>query len=249
MTNLLIAHNRYTIDATLAASSTNSSYDANDIISGGRGDRWLANTAESPHTLKYTLATARGANFYIIGRADLSVRDDTVSFVVDYSDDDAAWTEFHDSTNLAVSDLVGPNSEDYLYYTTTAEAAHQYWRLSINNGGSALSEISKFYIGTAFDIGRDPASFESRRVRGGHVRRKPRYEFSVQWIDISYTKTVELLDTVGEIADYHPVFLFTDTYDAILMGDKCVHCQVMSLDTPQVITNRNNISMVFRELI
>lgn len=249
MTNLVFGHNRYAIDATVTVTSEETGYAKENLLTGARQDTWKADSAGTNFIAQYTNAAGWSADYYAIARADLAVLDQaTVTFNVDYSDNGSDWTQWA-TESMSSTDLVGPNDEDYVHVASSAEGPHDYWRFNVVYGSSDTPEISKFYIGEAFDMGRDPIGFSSVKIRAGHLRRRPRYQFELVYADVSYAKATELIDHVLDIADYHPIWMITKSYHDLLYGHKCIQCQVVDAETPQRLTNRNDIRLVLRELI
>ena len=249
MTNLLIGHNRYTIDATPSATTAATGYGESNLQTGDRWKMYKPSSNQTSTEITYSYSANRNANYYVIARADLAIKADaSPTFTVASSTDDVSYTNFHASGTLSSSDLVGPNSEDYIYYDAALGTAGDFWKLTIGYAVADVPQISKFYIGEALDLGRDPVDLVIQRKQSVSESR-PHYEISMKYEGVSYTNTLTLLDTVAEIGQYHPVFLFTTLDHDVLNGARVIHCKLVSINTPQKITNQNDIDMVFRGLV
>jgi hypothetical protein len=251
MTNILIGSNRYIVDAAVTASSTATGYTGNNLLTAGRWSTWCASSAGTSHTVKFDLGsgTTLACDYMVLGRADYCIKDDdTCSFVLAGSNDDSSYTNWHDSGTLTSADLVGPNDQEYAVIDTASDA-YRYWRLTIAYGASGTPELAKVYLGTALDLGRDPYEIQISKTRQHFAAYKPVHEINLAWSGVSYASTLTLRDTVGELKDWHPIYLLTSTYHDALLNYRAIHCRVLSLTTPQQITAFNDIRMICRELI
>lgn len=255
-TNLLFGTNRYQRTAGKTATSTATGYDVNDVATGPLGNRWKPSAAGTSHFIKYELnAGEGGCNYFAIAQASRILADgwrpELIFKTAAPPDIAGSYVEFKDTGDLTYADLVGPNGEDYIYYDSAGvgDSTHIYQLLTIEHADGYTPELSKLYCGTAFDIGRDPVGLTFRRLRDGTARRKPIYEFDLRYEDISYANTLIFRSTIADLASYHPICMFTATNHAVLLNMKCVFCQVLNVQTPQIVTSRNEISFTLRELI
>lgn len=250
-TNLLFGTNRYYADGAHTASSTDTSLNVNNFSGGDLPSYWKAGSTGTSHWLKYQVAAGQaGVNYYAVSGAAWVIRDDaTPTFTLATSANDSAYTTFHSSGNLTTADLVGPNSEDYIYYNATAASGlNLYARLTIGYGATGFPALKKFYTGPAFDIGRDPVIFDVKRTRARHDR-KARYQIDLVYNDISHTNTLAVIAAMGEVRAIQPIVLFTSTNHGVLNNMRCLWCQLIDLQTPQTISNRNDIQISFLELL
>lgn len=251
-TNLLFGTNQNYVDGTHTASSTDAAYAVDNFAGNDLGHRWKAGSTGTSHWLKYQVQPGQAAvNYFAISAAAWTILDTTTpNFTLATSPDNSTWTTWRATGNLTSADLMGPNNEDYLYYNATAaDAAGIYARLTIGYGSTGFPELKKFYCGPALDLGRDPVIFDLKRTRSGIGARKPRYSIDLVYNDVSHTDTLAAIEAMGKVRQTQPIVLFTTTNHGVLNNMECVWCQLVALDTPQEITNRNNISMSFLELL
>ena len=250
-TNLLFGTNVEALGATTySASSEAAGYNVEDLFTCGRGEHWKPVSACDEHMMGYRNADTE-VNYLAVIDAVYHVLGGTApEFELKHSSNDADWTAWKDTGSLSSSDLAGPNDKDYIYYNATS-ATDEYWRLYMVDSAASTPEVGKVFFGKALDIGRDPSTVEIKVIRENQALKKPIHEIRLGYKDISYANTKTFLDEVGEISDYHPIVVFTATNHQVLLNNKVMLCRIRpgSLNTPQEITARNNISFVLEELI
>lgn len=252
MTNLLIGHNRYFVSSTATAEGTATGYSANNLKTGSRADTWKAAAAGTDSWVKYQVGAGEGAcNYFWIAHADYVIKDDAApSFVFATSSDDSSYSTWRDTGTLTAANLIGPNSEDFLYYNATGTpAANVYIKLTINYGAAGTQEIAKLYTGTALDLGRDPVAITIGKARGAASAMHSRHAINLEYQDISRANAALLTTTVCDVADYHPIVLFTVTNHGPLNNWQAVHVRLVDYDMPQVLHDKNDLSLSFEELI
>jgi hypothetical protein len=252
MTNILFGTNVDCIAATAAATSTATGYSANNLLTGARGLTWKTDGAVATASVKYTATTA--VNFFAVAGAHTAsdVPGSTVNLILTYSDDDSSYDAWGSSGATAVT-AIGANSasgEDYCLYAA-ASASHPYWMLTVNPSADAIIELSKVYLGTALDLGRDPSSIQVRRVSAGQFEYRSAYEINLEYQGIDYDTAESLLNNVITRAAYHPLFIFTsesNTYsDGPLANNSLYFVELIAYDMPQKLTAWNDISLTLRE--
>lgn len=253
MTNLLFGTDYYFKSGThTSVPAAATGYSQDNLWSGATAETWKGGSANTRYDLAARVNPAvEGVNYVAVYKPNLCVYDDSsVRFTFIYSDDFVSWTTFKDVNPITAADLVGPNSESYIYYYSGAIGANkQGVALTIYYTSAGIPELSKFYAGTALDIGRDPTMLQMRRMRDTYSARKPRYRIDLGYTDISYANAMKIITQIGRCREQTPIVLFTATNHGVLNNAKCIWAQLVALDTPQEITNKNNITMSFQELL
>jgi hypothetical protein len=248
MTNLFIATNDILLGATIADVSTETGYDKYDVITGNRHDTWRCGSENTGISITFDAGSDVVADHFIVCRYDLTYYGaDTPAVRVRYSDDNVTYANWIASTAVAADDLAGPNGEEYIA-TPTASAAHRYWRVLFSQAAAYQQEVSKIFLGTALDLGRDPVSMKMEVLRD-QAMHKARHTLTLDWKGISHAKALEFRDQVAERADWHPICLFTKTYHDVMFDWKVLHCRVLEASTPQKLLSLNEIQLVVEELI
>ena len=247
MTNILFSTNADMIDATVTSTTAATGFDNNNIQTGSRREHYKTDAAGTSAYVRYEPATAKAANHYIVARADLCVKAQTTSFTVEHGS--PSYSTYNATGSLSTGDLVGPNNQDYIYYNSTPSSAYDLWRLTVGLGSSDYVQLSKFYVGTALDIGREPDAISMKRIRAGQAFKKAKWEITLGYSGISYTNAMKVKSQIIDVADYHSIFIFTASTHGVLLGQKLIHCQVIDASLPQEVTNYNNIRLALRELL
>lgn len=251
-TNLLFGHNALLLGSSYTIGQA-TNYPAENLLAGPRGEHWRSNTSATSHTLTYDTGTsATTVTYTAIARADLLAYADTAqttAFLVKYSTDNVSFSNWHTTGSIWTGQLLGPNLQDYVYYTSTPSTNARYWRFQFTTTDSITPQFSKFFLGLAFDIGRDPESITLRRMRPGQAFRKPYYEIRLTYRQVTYAKTIDLLTYFGEVSNVKPLFIFTDSYHEVLNSHRVIHCIMSDLQTPKRIDSFNDVSMVLEEVI
>lgn len=252
-TNLLIGHNVERRGSGATATNTATGYDGANLTSGSSLDRWKAGSAGTSFDLEAT-GTAGTTNYLALHRADLCILDDAACELDLYTglDVDTYGDIVSDSGVLTSANLVGPHARDYLVYTATpwGEATDTAVKLVITYGASGTPELSKFYAGTAFDMGRDPIELAYRRTRNTYSAEHALYEISISWVDVTYAKAMLFKNNILEVSSYHPIVLFTAANHAVLPNScRCIWCEIIDAAMPQRVTSKNDITLQLRELV
>lgn len=250
--NLLFGLNQDVMLGTTDASSTATGYDVDNLITGSRNWHWKSATGSTSGTYIRYARSGTALNYCAVCRADYHLRHTETSthqFEIYHSTDDVSYTKHYDSGNLTSADLVGPNSQDWIWFDNSGAVSKAYWRLYFIHGSPQVVECAKVFMGEAFDIGRDPVTVDFTRTRPTGSLRKSRYEINLEYEDISYTNAMLFMTYVVKRSNYHTFVIFTADDDDILLGMGMIHVRLLTVDMPQVIRARNNISMTLQEVI
>lgn len=255
MTNLKFSTNLpQAYDRALTASSSATGYSANNLLCGPKNTTWKTSAAVASATLTFGAGSAFAVDHFILGGMLSALNEPLYGFdvLVEYSTNGSSWTTYALVEGLlpTTSGVSSASGEDYLYLGTLS-ATKAYWRLTITPGTSAVIELSKFYLGTAFDMGRDPASIKIRRRSFGQFGYRSAYEIAIDWEDIDYATALSFQTNVVARAAYHPIFMFTtetDTYSAGPLANNVIYyVEITDAQLPARLSGSNNISLVLRE--
>ena len=220
----------------------NFDYDLGSILSG------VANTAAT--------------DFLCIGRADLlqSTSGIMMLSVGHQAAAGGAATDVYTLSPFQAATLYGPDSQDFVATWTTSDA-YRRWRVCIKDTAGSYYPMSKLYLGSFFDMGKDPTaySYEYVNVEGAPLDLamgsldlckpgEPRLLFRVKWDLITDAKAESFCETVLDDPQRRYVFLYTSGNDQILADNKLVYCRVLS-DQCSVskgpLTDQNTITAAF----
>jgi hypothetical protein len=250
MTNLLFLLNEYALSGTVTANTTATGYPAANLVTGWRGEKWKASAAAASHNIDFDLGADNGpVNACFVADAKWFQSEATAgSITLQHSTDDVTYTDIadHDCDTDALS---GPHNKDLILYDGAyTDTARRYGRVILESTNDVQAELTKVYLGAAFDPGRDPSAMTITRSRAQYASHAV-YSLSLDYIDISYAKALQMIDWIGRVSDYHPIVLFTVTDHAALLDLKCLHCRVLDWRAPQEITNRNNFTLFLEQII
>lgn len=262
------------IPARAVAVTVSETFDEDETIynsiSGPRYTRsWLQATSASNLLIDFALdsGVTSSSDHLIIAHADQWLDHPTYGDVTDISvfsdslsDYSTAATIYNDSSPDP-TDLLGPDSEDYIA-TWSAATARRYWRLFVTKPNTTFLAHSKIYLGTFFDPGIDCSRYTidyidrppyiSRADSGSLIigrRERPRYRFTIAWDGVSDALTTTFSDSILKIQHKHKgVFLYTTAVNEILDGHRLVHCDMTSARiTGGGVANWNRIECTFEE--
>jgi outer membrane murein-binding lipoprotein Lpp len=250
-TNLLFGTNSAMLGATVTASSTMAGCSANNVLAGPRMATWKSdNAATNVHTIIYQPAATAAIDYIAIARANLAIGIQGCVFKLDYSDNGAAYTEYVAEAAIQPGGLVtvSASGEDY-YYKGALSAVHPYWKLTLTLDGNDNAELSKLYIGTAIDLGRDPDDISVQRVKESETAIRPKHRINLHYSGVTYTAAMAAKAAMFDIADFQNIFMFTAANHGMFGGQRCFYGRLTNVDLPQVITNQNDISFTFQEVL
>lgn len=257
---------------TSAADAEDSSYPHENGITGSRANIVKRGSTGTSMNVTFDLGSGNTdtSEFLWVARADLltalgadidiELRASTDNFSVsDVAIDTTA-------SNIADSDLTGPNTEDLLV-TFTESSAYRYWRFKIASSSSYNYIYSKAFFGTWFDFGtRDPVySYEVREVTpgkqfpadSGQVYRS-RSGKAQLGIDLTWRVTDSVANTfrstVGKYWDIHTFVLYAEDSSVRLPlgGNEALHVRLLErpvINARGPIADQNYITMRFIEEI
>jgi hypothetical protein len=252
--NLLLGSPGIPYLSTNSVSATASTtYPLSNLFGGTKVDRFMLNAASASNQYITSAITSGSltANFLYIGKAitlqknavtTIALRSNTFP-VESTAGDRASITSFNSAT------LMGPDLDDYVT-TFTTTAGYQYWFLKFTTSANSTIPFAKAFYGNYFDPGIDPTSeVRITRSRPTGARRRAAYTVNLQWEGMTYANTVSMYTKFYRPRRHQPVILFTTSYHDILFGHKVLFGRVLDMSIPPRMTNYNNVSMVFEEIV
>jgi len=261
-TNLFISYPDIPLRASTFTSTNaaDTGYSLYDTISGSRAKIFrTASTGITTFNFDYDLGASVTASIdhVILARANLIKGNNNdagnPTYTVKADSSTAYANTIIAATDISTANMKGPRSEDSIS-VISASTAYRYWRVSIGSSAAASLDyipISKIYLGTGFDMGRDPLySRVLQRDTQTDNNREPLYRIDMQWEGITDAKAQSFISSIANYADIHPVFLYTSSYHDILNEHRVIHCRIKTYTiTPRKRPNTNTIKVIFEECV
>lgn len=220
---------RATNHAFPSKSYSGTTYDAENVVAGSRSSRFQfdASYATPAHVFdlgaNYT-SVDNTADYFIVADANLSIAESSNSIrLAARTGTSGLYTSIF-SNAWAASDLKGPNNRDYIT-TFTETASYRQWHVQLHSGASVDTfPHSKVYFGKFFDFGRDPTLQSTMEV--GYERDQKIYHaisLNLKYDGLSADTRESFEEKIGQYRDENPVFLYSETYDPILMGQELLN--------------------------
>ncbi len=253
-TNLLILYPDIPFRSTITSDRLTTGSDAAYGVTGARAQIvWEAAAGTTLSTI-YDLGAGVTALPNVVAVAGLNqllaaaARDSvTTAQVGVYGDDNDAFSSADtDTADVTTASLVGPEALDYVRFVTF-ETAYRYWRVSLGAAGiTQRLSYSKIFLGSYFDMGRDPvhaSEFEIRRA-GRQYFAAPERNIGLEWQEITDANKTAFMN-LAQQRDLMTFFLY-DQGDALFDGDKLLYCSLIDATYQTSGRNRWNISATFR---
>ena len=222
-----------------------------NLFGGNKTDIFKNTGVSGSSSIRIDLAAAKTFDFLYIGKADLLKKDvvTTVEVFRNTSNTFGTATSVLTASSFGSATLYGPRSEDYIA-TVSETSAFQYWWVNYTSSATSYLPHAKLFFGKAFDMGRDPGEGATlKRVNPGVAQRDPYYQVELSWTGISYANTVLFYNTFVRPRRYNPVILFTKTYHGILNDHRVLFGRITDATMPPRVTDFNDISITFEEVI
>lgn len=253
-TNFLIGYAEIPLAAGSVSISTSESttYPLKNLFGGDKADYFKANTAVSgDHLITFSsVSPTKTANFLFLAKANLlkyaSVG--TITLKGHSANNYAAATTVQTVSSFGSATMVGPHLEDYIT-TFTTSSAYAYWFVNYNCSATSVIPHSKLFVGNLFDPGKDPDSVSYTRIRPGSGYRKAIYTFTFGWQGLTRTKTEQMHNVFSRTRRMNPVILYTQSYHELLDSHRVILARVTDFTAPPRVTDYNDVSMTFEELI
>lgn len=260
-TNLLFAYPQIWVDGTLSISaSAATGYPKENVTAGPRRRSTRLATAASGLTISVDLGSAlqKTIQYVIVSRADILKNQGCTIAAVEASSDNFV-ANFNSvggtSGNFQSKTFYGPRSEDVLFTSSinsdygalSYTGTYRYWRISFQ-GATVAWQANKVYLGSWFDMGRDPTSVRVEKRVTSLQDRDSRYVFTFDWEGLT-DQTKEYFTFYIADKPYDGVFLYTSSYHDLLLGHRLLHCRLVEHRWSQSFTGANNLSATFEEMI
>lgn len=256
-TNLLILYPDLPLSAsTITTDTLKTGSDAAYGVTGSRALIVQESAAGTTITTDYDLGAGitDAPNFVAVIGANmalqLAAKDSLTEANVNvYGDDNSSFTSpDSDTAAITSASLLGPRLQDYARLVTFA-TAYRYWRVQIGNASASQAFMySKIFLGSYFDMGRDPIYPPIRQhmpVAKG-FRAHPDNTIMLSWRGISDAskKSFAALSAQRDMMS----FILWDQGDVLFDGDTLLYCQMTDASFITSGRNRWDIEATFREL-
>ena len=252
-TNLKILYPDIPFRAGISAvSSELDGNEAQRTILGDRWRLWRAEAADSAFTIDYDLGVGvtASADYFLAALVSRQVApySDAVFYLQGGSSSPA--TNVIGYVQPSVDTMYNPEAEDGIA-TFATSTAYRYWRVNIESPtvSDFLPYASKFFFGTAFDMGRDPIYGAAwQREYGSRGNRRARYTIDLDYEGITNAVRTSFIDKILKWRDVSPIFLY-DAGDLIFHGFKLLHVKITDCRISPRNAHSSDISLSFEEVI
>ena len=255
MTDFYLVRNTIgTIAESVTLANEDSDNPATNLVMGSRSttaDRTANSTSYLPY---YSLAsgTTSEPDVMVIARLDMAfaIGGDSSTTVRIRGASDSGFTSdvVSDSGSVSESDLVGPESEDYVLDDLTGLAARRYWEGGFHGATSKQYRASKLFIGNKFDFGRNPQlPVALEAVESKPHGRRSKLRVGLSWSGVTAAKAQSFKSLFWDSRRREQFFLY-DKSDNVLDGVRLLH---VYLESAQLVPTREgvwNASATFREV-
>lgn len=248
MTNLLLAYNSIPMQGkTVTTSYTDS--DLNNVynlLTNKRSDYSLVNSGATWNIsfdlgLDDSAAAITKAAEYVILTSALTTLNASLTFYLEHSPDNSAWTTATSFTNTdAAAAIKGLMRADYIK-TFAITSARRYWRIRCSGGSPG---VSKCYFGQFFDLEVDPHDIVLQSPKqdpfyadGGYttygIKTPSLGTYKIEWRGISKVKKEEFTAIVQGLPDRPLFFLYQQTNTDVFNGENllAVNLEDYTFDT------------------
>lgn len=145
--------------------------------------------------------------------------------------------------------------------------SYRYFRLTLTFNASPSWLPSKIYLGTAFDMGKEPDFYDMEvstegnadtwvYPRGHTIMSKafyPRHRATIEWDGVSDAKATEFFEKILSDPYNKTFFLYTQTYLDPLYDNEVLHCRINSeqsyIEKDNERADWNKVYAVFEEVV
>lgn len=233
-------------------------------------------TAASSFTVTFDLGTGntRTLDYLVIGGVKSLIAANVSQVKVEGSNDNSTWiNQLGTASSFTSKTFDGPYDDDIIFTTTKNSdivgtlAAYRYFRVTMAvASGTAAFAFRKLYLGQAFDMGLEPASYNLevaienetdtwKYPRGHTILSKsfyPKHKITVEWDGVSDSKANEFSNLLLDDPNKNSVYLYTKTHTDPLYDNVLMHCRIVSGSTTITKANDvddwNDIVAVFEEV-
>lgn len=227
-------------------------------------------------TATFDLGTGntRSIDHLVIGGVKSLLSANVSGVYVQGSNNNSTWTSIIGTTNNFQNRArSGPYGDDIAFTPTFNDqiaggsTAYRYFKFIVS-GATADTALAfrKLYFGTAFDMGKEPDSYnmevsteddsDTWKYPRGHVIMSkafyPRHIFTVEWDGVSDAKANEFMSKILGDPYRNTVYLYAENFQDPLYDNKLIHCRVVAssctISKSNETQNWNDITAVFEEV-
>lgn len=256
--NLVFLHPHYLFGGNKQTwSAGEAGHDETTVCSGSRATFYRSASASSSVSFSTDVSTLdsseRSADYIYIAGLNLSIAKEglvNISLWGDDNSDFSTQTEACSQVDIALTDLVGRNNEDFVL-EVDSPFTRQYWKalFELGTGSSAFQwEFRSLCFGQFFYFDVEPSAPASQKVSLDYSR-EYRRNFSLTWTGITNLKLQEFVNKILKHRRYNPVILYARTWDGILNGETLIPTKIVNFELTRAVHNFNKIKVEFEEII
>ncbi len=223
-------------------------YNSSAVITGPRANFFRASASGTSVAWDWDYGTTVTPNYCVIAHADWLTKRDTanISYTIRGASDSGFVTGTNYTGTISTASLLGPTLSDS--YISFSPNAYRYWRVTLTTTASMKHMLSKIYLGTAFDLGRDPefSSALQRYASGTHRQSKMLVELEYEGV-LNATRQ-SFFDTIVKYADSNPVFL-RDSNNVFLNNVTLLHARIIGARVTSIGLQESAFSLILEEVI
>lgn len=256
-TNLLFAFPDIPFNSeahTLPNKDAAAGYDKSSVIYGSRSQRFLFDTSSNLPSHLFDMGAGynsldSSAEYLIVSYANLTINSGSTAVIVEARTGVAGPFTGIINDSWVITDLLDPNRRDYIT-TFAATAKYRQWQVSLHgSSNTAQFPHAQIYLGTFLDIGRDPSwsrqlNSELHQDKGMYERK--RIEFNYE--GITTTKRQEFENKIGQYKDSHPIFLYSQTYSPVLLGNQLLNVAIQDYSFRAKHAQQNDLTLIVEEV-
>lgn len=227
------------------------------VCSGSRATFYRSATASSSISFSTDVSTLdsseQSADYIYVAGLNLSIAKEGLLSISLWGDDNSDFsteTEACSQTDIALTDLVGRNNEDFIL-EVDSPFTRQYWKalFEIGTGSSAFQwEFRSLCFGQFFYFGVEPSAPASQKLMIDFSR-EYRRTFNLTWFGVTNLKLQEFTNKILKHRRYNPVILYARDWDGILNGETLIPCKITSFELTRAKHDFNKIKVEFEEII
>lgn len=150
--------------------------------------------------------------------------------------------------DLQTTTLGGPDQED-LFTTFTETSSYTHWIVTFESVTPNKRPLSKIYLGTLFDLGRDPNyDMKTTKIYLSESAPDGLLEIELSWSGITNDKRIEFDNKIGIWKRENPVYLYQTYYTGHVYDYNPIHCQLLNYQWEPIENSQNNLKCTFREI-
>jgi hypothetical protein len=145
-----------------------------------------------------------------------------------------------------LDDFTGGQERDYIQ-TFTETSAYRYWIAQIESDTATTRPLSKLYFGKLFDLEREPQFERSVTSERSDKQIYEKNKFSLNYQGISTNKRLEFEEKIGQYSDSNEVFLYTNSYNAVMLGTSLISCAIKDYSFESKGAKQNSLTIDLEE--